>query len=74
MQVYDINQFMQDAEVPSPASFEQRMDPPINGEVTVDHERLRYVTRLLGSQQGLNTALLGALVFWVNVKDTRDWP
>ena len=35
-----------------------------NRELSVDHERLKYVTGLLGSQQqGLNTVLFGTFVF-----------
>jgi hypothetical protein len=38
-----------------------------NSELPVDHERLKYVTRLLSSPPGLNTAILGTIVFLVNV-------
>lgn len=50
-----------------------------NGGAPVDHERLRYVTRLLGAQQGLQIALLGTLLFWIEANDiwhrhwTRGW-
>ncbi len=38
-----------------------------------EHERLGYVTRLLGSPPGLNTALLGALLFLVNAEESLHW-
>jgi len=56
----------------STAPLEQQLDIQAIAQATVDHERLRYVTRLLGSQQGLNTALLGTLLFWMNVPDALD--
>ncbi len=51
---------------------------PANGEVSVDHERLdrlKYATGLLGTQQGLNTALFGAFPFFseVHVRWPRGW-
>jgi hypothetical protein len=40
----------------------------------VDHERLKYVTRLLSAQQqGGNTVLLGALLFWIEANDIWHW-
>jgi len=56
--VYDINQFMQDT---------------TDADVPVDRERLRYVTRLLGSPPGLNTALFGTLLFLVNAEEIWHW-
>ena len=51
---------------------------PANGEVSVDRERLdrlKYVTGLLGTQQGLNTALFGTFLFFseVPVRWPRGW-
>jgi hypothetical protein len=65
--VYGINQFMQDATAPSTA----------NAELPVDHERLKYVTGLLGTQeQGLNTALFGTFLFLMEapLNWPRGWP
>lgn len=64
--VYGINQFMQDTTVPSTA----------NGELSVDHKRLKYVTGLLGTQQqGLNTVLFGTFLFLMEapLKWPRGW-
>jgi len=36
------------------------------GKMKADHERLRYVTKLLGSHQGLYMALLGTMIFFMN--------
>jgi hypothetical protein len=58
---------MQDATAPSTA----------NGELPVDHERLKYVTGLLGTQeQGLNTALFGTFLFLMEapLNWPRGWP
>lgn len=60
--------------MPLPLSIDQQADCPAPCEVTVDHGRLQYVTRLLGSQQGLNTALFGAYLFRWNVGEILHWP
>ena len=60
--------------MPSQVITEQQTESPANYEVPVDHGRLRYVTSLLGSQQGLNTALVGTLLFFVNTWEILDWP
>jgi hypothetical protein len=71
--VYVINQFMRDAIVPAVISEEQP-DFPVGSEGPVDHGRLRYVTRLLGSHQGLYTALLGTVIFFMNTgKILQHW-
>jgi hypothetical protein len=70
--VYDINQFMNSERLPSMAS-EQPQDGDSLGNVPVDHERLRYVTKLLGSPPALNMALLGTLLFFGNVI-ALGWP
>jgi hypothetical protein len=57
---------MQDARVLSNVTSEES-DGQATGEAPVDHERLRYATRLLGSQPGLNMALLGTFLFFLNV-------
>lgn len=59
--------------MPSPLTVEQQSDEPTNWEVPVDHERLRYVTRLLGSQQGLNTALVGMLLLLAEISNPGGW-
>jgi hypothetical protein len=42
-------------------------------ELSVDHERLKYVTRLLGTrQQGLDTVLLGTFLFVMEAP--LNWP
>jgi hypothetical protein len=55
--------------LPSTVTLEQQVDGHASGEVTVDHERLRYVTRLLADQPGLNTALLGTFLFLEEILD-----
>jgi hypothetical protein len=72
--VHDINQFMRDIELPSLVSQERQVAGQVGGEGTLDHERLRYVTRLLGSRQGLTVALFGAFLFLGEVGDIWDWP
>jgi hypothetical protein len=63
--VYDINLFMRNATAQSTTDV---------GDVRVDHDRLRYVTRLLGSPPGLNTALLGTVVFLSsNIDEVSHW-
>lgn len=62
--VYDINQFMQDATAQSTTDV---------GDAPVDHDRLKYVTRLLGSPPGLNTALLGTVIFLSNIDEVPHW-
>lgn len=57
--------------MPSPLTLEQQTASLANGEAPVDHERLRYTTRLLGSEPGLNMALLGTFIFFTSV---WDWP
>jgi hypothetical protein len=45
-----------------------------NGGVPVDHERLRFVTRLLGAQGGLRTILFGTFLFWIEANhDVWHW-
>jgi hypothetical protein len=47
-----------------------------NGELSVDHKRIKYVTGLLGTQQqGLNTALFGTFLFLMEapLKWPRGW-
>jgi hypothetical protein len=58
--VHDINQFMPDYRLPTVATAEERPHPCTDGEIPVDHDRLRYVTRIVAGQQGLYTVLLGA--------------
>jgi hypothetical protein len=70
--VYDINQFMKSNELPLLAS-EQPAEGDSIGQVAADHERLRYVTRLLGSPPGLNTALFGTLFFLMNADESLHW-
>ena len=61
--VYGINQFMQDTTATSTTK----------AELSVDHERLKYVTGLLGTkQQGLNTVLLGTFLFVMEAP--LNWP
>ena len=61
VRVYDINQFMQEATGLS-----------TKGALSVDQERVKYVTGLLGNQnQGLNTALLGTFFFLTEA--SFDW-
>jgi hypothetical protein len=44
------------------------------GKMEADHERLRYVTKLLGSHPGLYMALLGTTIFFVNTgKILQHW-
>jgi hypothetical protein len=64
---------MKDAELSSPVPVEQQVDTDVNGGVSVDHERLRYVTGLLGSQKGLNTALFGAFYFFISIDRISGW-
>lgn len=52
---------------------EQPIDGDSIGEMKADHERLKYVTRLLGSHQGLNTALVGTVVFFLNAGEILHW-
>jgi len=64
--VYGINQFMRDAAAQATT----------NSELPVDHERLKYVTGLLSTQeQGLNTALFGTFLFLMEapLKWPRGW-
>jgi hypothetical protein len=70
--VYGINQFMRSDELPLVAS-EQPIDGDSIGKIKADHERLTYVTRLLGAQQGLRTILSGILVFWIEANDIWHW-
>jgi hypothetical protein len=63
---------MQDAEVLSTVASEES-DGRINGEAPVDHERLRYVTRLLGAQGGLQWILWGTYLFWIEEIHTWHW-
>lgn len=56
---------MGSSELPLTAS-EQPIDGDSIGKVGANRERLTYVTRLLSSGQGLNTALLGAVLFFLN--------
>jgi len=63
---------MKSNELPLMASEQPLEGDPI-GEVAADHERLGYVTRLLGSPPGLNTALLGTLLFLVNAEESLHW-
>ena len=54
----------------------QPVDGDSIGKMKADHERLRYVTRLLGSHQGLGlyTALLGTVIFFGNTgKILQHW-
>jgi len=63
---------MKSNELPLMAS-QQPLEGDSIGKVAADHERLRYVTRLLGSPPGLNTALLGALLLLMNSGETLHW-
>lgn len=63
---------MQDAKALSPATSEQS-HAHTNGEAPVDRERLTYVTRLLGAQQGLRSILLGTLLFWAGANTIWHW-
>src|SRR5579859_7650277 len=64
---------MMDAEMPSPVPLEQ-LDTRVNAGGSVDPERLRYVNRLLGSRQGLNTALFGAFYFAMSIDRASHYP
>jgi hypothetical protein len=44
-----------------------------DGEMPVDHERLHYVTRILGAQQGLYTVLFGMLYLLMEFGDVWEW-
>jgi len=57
--------------LPFPLTLEQKTDSPADREV--DPERLKYVTRLLGSPSGLNMVLLGTFLFVADVI-FLDWP
>jgi hypothetical protein len=46
---------------------------PSPNPTILDHERLMYVTRLLGSHQGLNTALVGTVLFFMNAGEILHW-
>lgn len=52
---------------------DQPTDSPANREQPVDRERLRYITRLLGSPPGLNTALLGAFFLFMSAEGIVHW-
>jgi MFS family permease len=64
---------MREARVLSTVTSEESEWPP-NGGTPVDHERLKYVTKLLGSHQGLYTALLGTVIFFLDTgKILQHW-
>jgi hypothetical protein len=46
---------------------------PSPSPTILDHERLKYVTRLLGTHQGLNTALVGTVLFLMNAGEILHW-
>ncbi len=64
---------MQSNELPLMAS-EQPIDGDSIGNMEADHERLRYVTKLLGAQAGLQSILLGTYFFWIEANhDIWHW-
>jgi hypothetical protein len=60
---------MPDYRLPLVVASEEQPHPRTDGEMLVDHERLRYVTRIYGGQQGLYTALLGVTLLFVELED-----
>src|SRR5690349_20245035 len=64
---------MMDAEMPSPVPLEQQVGTHVNAGGTVDPERLRRVTRLLGSQP-LDLAIFGAFLFSISIGRALDSP
>jgi len=71
--VHDINQFMSDVRLPSVVASAEQLRGPADGETPVDHERLRYVTRILGAQQGLYTVLFGFFFLLMEFGDVWEW-
>jgi hypothetical protein len=65
---------MEDARLPSVVTSEEQLSNRPDGEVPVDHERIKYVTRALGSQQGLYTVLMGAIFLLTELADTWRGP
>ncbi|HTW31494.1 MAG TPA: hypothetical protein VMD76_07445 [Candidatus Sulfotelmatobacter sp.] len=57
----------------SPGTLEHVADGQA-GPMTEDDGRLRYVTRLLGGQPGLNLALFGTFLFLINVQGVLNGP
>jgi hypothetical protein len=64
---------MPDFRLPSVVASPEQLRSPADGEMPVDHERLRYVTRILGAQQGLYTALFGMLYLSMELGDVWQW-
>lgn len=53
---------------------EQQADSSADSEASAERERLGYVTRLLGGQQGLYTALFGTVLFFMSVEKSGIGP
>ena len=64
---------MQDVRLPVVTSEGQLTNRP-DGEGPVDHERLKYVTRALGSPQGLYSVLIGAFLLSHELGDIWKTP
>lgn len=64
---------MADTEISSSTGLEH-VNPLSGSESGIDRERLRYVTRLLGTQQGLSTALFGLYLFFADGGDIYGGP
>jgi hypothetical protein len=60
-------------DIPLTATSDQHPKNRAIGEEVIDHERLRYVTRILGAQQGLFTMCLGTMFLFTEVGDIWDW-
>jgi hypothetical protein len=60
---------MSDYRLASVVASEEQPHPRTDGEMLVDHERLRYVTRIYAGQQGLYTVLLGASLLLIELGD-----
>jgi hypothetical protein len=71
--VHDINQFIPAARLPSIMTPSEQLGSTADGEVPVDHERLRHATRILGTRQGLYTVLFGALYLLMELGDEWEW-
>jgi len=64
---------MQDVRLPSVVTSEGQLANR-HGEGPVDHERLKYVTRALGSPQGLYSVLMGAFFLLNELGDIWKGP
>jgi hypothetical protein len=64
---------MPDVRIPSIAASPEQLHSPADGEMPVDHERLRNVTRILGARQGLYTVLFGMIWLLKELGDVWEW-